>query len=345
MSPQSRRLKSGNLAKLDTLRMNSAGAPLVSVVVPAYNAERTIGASLASIAAQTVTELEVIVVDDGSTDDTVRVAQAAGSRDLRVICQANAGHAAARNTGICAARGRYVAFLDADDLWLPDKLQRQIDEIQRNPKMRALQTGAARVDNELRLLWIEHCRPSADQLWDTLCFRNMPGLMSTLLIERALFEEVGLFDPSLVILQDWDLALRLARVGQLHSIPEILTAYRFHMSQSSNVEIHIEPGLRVLGKLFSDPELPRRIRSREREAYARFYAMLSGGSVKVGQYDRAVHWGLRALRSDPRVAGYLAAFPLRRLRRRRVAADMPEALRFPTAVIEANGAATVSQGS
>src|SRR5262249_39213835 len=119
--------------------MTSADAPLVSVVLPAYNAERTIAASLASIAAQTVTELEVIVVDDGSTDDTIRVAKSTDRGDLRVISQANAGHAAARNTGVSAARGRYVAFLDADDLWLPEKLERQMDEIRRNSRKRALQ--------------------------------------------------------------------------------------------------------------------------------------------------------------------------------------------------------------
>src|SRR5207302_7680764 len=104
------------------------------------------------------------------------------------------------------------------------------------PHVRAIQTGAARVHNDLNVLWIETCRPSRDPLWDTLCFRNMPGLMSTLLAERSLLDEVGRFDPSLVILQDWDLAIRLAGKGQLHSLPDVLSAYRFHAtSQSANV--------------------------------------------------------------------------------------------------------------
>lgn len=312
--------------------------PLVSVVVPAYNAQYTLPASIASIEAQTMSDLEIIVVDDGSNDATAEVAQSSGSGRARVITQTNSGHAAARNTGIEAAQGKYVAFLDADDLWLPDKLEQQLDEIGRNPGIRAMQTGAARVDNHLNVLWVEECRPSRDPLWDTLCFRNLPGLMSTLLLERSLLDEVGGFDPSLVILQDWDLAIRLARKGQLHSLAGALSAYRFHAaSQSANVEIHIEPGLRVLQRVFADPELPTAIRERRREAYARFYAMLSGGAVKVGRYPYAAYWAGRALASSPRVSGYLVSFPLRRLRRRGRAATMPKALQLPSAVIDANG--------
>src|SRR5689334_21096641 len=107
----------------------------ISVVVPAYNAARTLPATAASIRAQTLQPLEVIVVDDGSADDTVAVAHALGLPGLRVVSQANAGHAAARNTGVAEARGRYVAFVDADDLWLPDKLALHLAEIERHPEI------------------------------------------------------------------------------------------------------------------------------------------------------------------------------------------------------------------
>jgi glycosyltransferase involved in cell wall biosynthesis len=306
----------------------------VSAVVPAYNATRTLPATIASIRSQSVEVLEIIVVDDGSKDDTLELARSLGAR---VITQANAGHAAARNTGIAAAEGRYVAFLDADDLWLPDKLERQLDEIRRNPEIRALQTGAARIDDELRLLWIERCERSKDQLWDTLYFRNMPALMSTLMVERELLEEVGGFDSSLVILQDWDIAIRLAQRGQLHSLPDVLSAYRYYgTSQSADVDIHVKPGLRVLEKVFADPRLPAEVRARRRRAYARFYAMLCGGSIRIKSPRSAVYWGFKALRTDPRVADYIAAFPRRRLSRRRTAAEMPPSLPFPPAVVEAN---------
>ena len=230
-----------------------------------------------------------------------------------------------------------MAFLDADDLWLPDKLGRQLEEIRRDPRVRALQSGAARVDDELRVLWVEPCRGSQDQLWDALSFQNMPALMSTLLAERSLLEEVGGFDPSLVILQDWDLAIRLARRGQLHSVPDVLSAYRyFGTSQSANVEIHIEPGLRILDRLFAEDELPPAIRTRKREVYARFYAMLCGGSVRVRSPRSVVHWGVKAVKADPSVTRYIAEFPRRRLARRRRAARMPRRLPLPARVVEAN---------
>ena len=306
----------------------------VSVVVPAYNAVRTLPATIASIEAQTVRPLEIIVVDDGSKDATAELAESLGARS---ITQENAGHAAARNTGVRAAQGRYVAFVDADDLWLPEKLEQQLAHIASNPQIRGLQTGAARVDDDLRLLWIEECDPGDDQLLDAVLFRNMPALMSTLLVERELFEEVGGFDASLIILQDWDLAIRLARKGQLHSLRPALSAYRyFDTSQSANVDIHVEPGLRVLDRLFADPDLPARVRERRSAVYARFYAMLCGGSVRIKSPREAAHWGLKALRTDPSVARYIFAFPRRRIARRRQAAALPSALPLPQAVLDAN---------
>lgn len=313
---------------------SDSAARSVSVVVPAYNAVRTLPATIASIESQTVRPLEIIVVDDGSADATADLARSLGAR---VITQANAGHAAARNTGIEAARGRWVAFLDADDLWLPDKLERQLAEIERSPGIRGIQTGAARVDDALTLLWVEPCERSDDQLADTVFFRNMPALMSTLLVERELLQEVGGFDPSLVILQDWDLAIRLAQRGQLHPLPDVLSAYRyFETSQSANVTIHVEPGLRVLEKVFADPGLPAAIRARKRAAYARFYAMLCGGSVRIKNPRSVAYWGYKAIRTDPSVVGYIAGFPRRRLARRRRKAAMPPALPFPAVVLEAN---------
>jgi glycosyltransferase involved in cell wall biosynthesis len=313
--------------------------PTVSVVVPAYNAVRTLPAALESVALQTFRDFEIVVVDDGSTDATAEVARSLGAPNLRVVSQINAGHAAARNTGIQTARGRYVAFLDADDLWLPDKLARQLAELRARPGVRALQTGAARVDDGLNMLWDEPCRDSRDALWETLCFQNMPALMSTLMVDKSLLQEVGGFDATLVILQDWDLAIRLARVGQLHSMTDVLSGYRFHPgSQSADVDVHIAPGHRVLEKQFSDPELPARIRRRRNAVYARFYTMLCGGAVKAGRLGYAGYWGCKALRCDPRMAGYILRFPARRLNRRRRTASAPDMV-WPPSVLAANRSA------
>ena len=291
--------------------------PLVSVVIPAYNAERTLNATLASVLGQTVTEIEVLVVDDGSTDGTAVVAHSFGDPRLRVLHQANAGHASARNAGIAAARGAYIAVVDADDLWLPEKLERQLAVLRRHPGLRALHGSAVHVDDSLRPLFIGRCPNGKNELFDVLCFRGLPGFMCTLIAERGLLEEVGCFDPALIILQDWELAIRLARRGELYSTSDPMVLYRVHATnQSKQIDLHIEPGERILADLFADPTLAPDIVARRRYVYARFYAMLCGGAFSLGRRRYAALWARRAIASDPRVIAYLASLPLRRFEKR-----------------------------
>ena len=291
--------------------------PAVSVVIPAYNAQRTIRETLASVVAQTVDELEVIVVDDGSTDGTSAAVEALGDRRISVLHQANAGHAAARNTGIASARGRYLAFIDADDLWLANKLERQLQVLERDPQIRALQCAVVFVDDTLAPMFVGDSVEGPNQLFDVLCFRGLPGMMSTLIVERTLFDELGGFDPSLIILQDWELAIRLARRGALYSIRDPLALYRIHAgNQSKTIQLQVEPGERVLARVFEDPSLPPEIAARRRYVYARFYAMLCGGALQVHRFSEVGLWARKALASDPRVIDYLASLPVRRLRRR-----------------------------
>ena len=290
----------------------------VSVVIPAYNASRTLAQTLRSICAQTYEQLDVIVVDDGSTDGTAAVAASFGDPRVRVITQANAGHAAARNTGIAAATSRYVAFLDADNLWLPDKLERQISWLRRRPTSRALQSGTYFVRDDLAVLYAEPCISSSDPLLDSLTFRNLPDVMSTLVAERGLLQEIGGFDESLRILQDWDLAIRLARHGQLNSLADPLSAYRLHSrNQSRDVALHIAPGLRILERIFSDPDLPPHIRCHRRLIYARFYTMLCGGELQYRHWAGAARWASKAVSTHPTTLGYMLSMPARSRRRRR----------------------------
>ena len=295
--------------------------PAASVVIPAYNAERTLLASMRSVLAQTMGDLELAVVDDGSDDQTAEVARSIPDPRVRVLSQPNAGAAAARNTGIRAARGKYVAFLDSDDLWLADKLERQLNVFEHNPDVIAVQTSVYFVDPALRMLSVERCRPAPNVLLQFLHFEGLPGLMSTLVVRRAIFDEIGGgCDESLAILEDWDLAIRLARHGQVVSLPEPLVLYRQHPgNRSHDLQLHVEPGHRVLKRLFADPALPADVRSRKSRIYARFYLMLMGGALRERDWRQVVYWGARAASADPRALGYLARLPERRLRRAREA--------------------------
>ncbi len=290
--------------------------PLVSVVVPAYNAARTLSATVESILAQTERDLEVIVVDDGSSDGTVEVARAVDDERVRVVVRENAGASAARNTGIAEATGTWVAFLDSDDVWVPVKLERQLAYVAAHPDVHAVQTGAFFVDNNLQVRYERRCKPSRDALWESLLFQNLPSFPSTLMIRRSKLDEIGPFDTSLEILEDWELAIRASRFCNLQSIEEPLSLYRTHPgNRSLDIGIHLAPGLLVLDRLFADPGLPERVRAGRRRVYAHLYTMLAGGAFKVGDYDDCRRWAMKALRYDPRSIRYMVELPVRRMRR------------------------------
>jgi glycosyltransferase involved in cell wall biosynthesis len=232
------------------------------------------------------------------------------------VVQGNGGAAAARNTGIAEARGTWVAFLDSDDLWLPVKLERQLAYVAAHPEVHAVKTGVFVVDDDLQVLHVRRCTPSRDALWETLLFQNLPGIASTLMIRRSKLAEIGSFDTSLEILEDWEMAIRLSRFCNLRSIEEPLSLYRFHPgNRSLNLDIHVAPGLAVLERLFAEPGLPERVQAGRRLVYAHLYTMLAGGAFKVGRYRDCCCWAVKAVRSDPRSIRYMAELPVRRIGR------------------------------
>lgn len=296
--------------------------PLVSAVVPAYNASRTVVDAVNSILTQTVGDLEVIVVDDGSQDDTADVVRSIDDPRVSLIEKQNAGASSARNAGLRAARGRYVAFLDADDLWLPSKLERQLEVLEGNDGVYAVQSGAVMVDDDMRPLSVRRCRPWKDALWDVLMFENLPAFSSTFIADRERLLERDGFDTSLVILEDWELSIHAVRHWNFQSIIDPLTLYRTHPgNRSIDVPLHIEPGEKVLARLFSDPSMPPEILARKRRVYARFYTMLAGGAFRCQRWSEWIRWTGRALRTDPLTLGYMLEMPLRRLRRRPSVSD------------------------
>jgi glycosyltransferase involved in cell wall biosynthesis len=294
-----------------------SGVPLVSVVIPAYNSARTIRDTVWSALRQENVQVEVIVVDDGSSDDTADVVAGIEDPRVRLVRQPNGGAPSARNTGIQHAVGDWVAFLDSDDLWVAHKLRTQLDALAAFPGGFAAQASAYLVDDNLKVLQIRRCVQPENNLLTFLRFQNLPAAASSWLVRRDVLEQVGSFDPELAILEDWDLSIKLARYGDPLNMEEPLTLYRQHPgNRSLNLDIHIDSGFRVLARLFADPTLPPDIRAREREIYARFYTMLCGGALRSGRWRACSYWGLRALRTDPRMLAYIGAFPLRRLRRR-----------------------------
>lgn len=207
---------------------------LVSVIVPAWNAGATIDATLTSARAQSYRDLEIIVVDDGSRDDTVARVRAHAALDprVRLIEQQNAGVAAARNTAIAAAQGSLVAPLDADDLWRSDKIALQVARLDRAGDDTGLAyCWFALIDGEDRILLCDPPRHDEGDVRIQMCRRNLVGNGSSPLIRRAVLDRIGGYDPSLRArggqgCEDYDLYLRIAAVSHFAVVPDILVGYR-----------------------------------------------------------------------------------------------------------------------
>jgi GT2 family glycosyltransferase/peptidoglycan/xylan/chitin deacetylase (PgdA/CDA1 family) len=206
----------------------AADTPEVTVVVPTRNRRRKLGVTLAGVLRQRAVSLEVVVVDDGSEDGTREAVLAIGDERIRVLRHPESrGVAAARNAGIDAARGAWVAFLDDDDLWAPDKLRRQLDAAQAAGTAFAW-AWAIHVDELGRPLLVDE-GSAPEALADRLRARNViPAGASNLLVRREALEAAGGFRPELMHFADWDLWKRLAEAGVGTVVPQPLVAYVEH---------------------------------------------------------------------------------------------------------------------
>jgi glycosyltransferase involved in cell wall biosynthesis len=201
--------------------------PRVTCVIPVFNGERFLGEALDSALAQAYPAVEVLVVDDGSTDRTRATVEARGDR-VRYLWQPNAGPAAARNAGIAAATGAFISFLDSDDLWHAEKLARQIARFQARPE---LDLCVTHVQN----FWMPEVAEEARRLRDGRHTRPLPGYSSvTLVARRALCEAIGVFDSSLQHGDDTEWFVRAEEHGAVAELlPEVLVRRRLHADNRS----------------------------------------------------------------------------------------------------------------
>lgn len=226
--------------------------PLVSVVIPTYNYGHFLASAVRSALEQTWVAREVIVVDDGSTDNTPEVLRAFG-RDVRVIRKVNAGLSAARNTGIEAATGAFIAILDADDVWMAHKLERQLAVFRDLPDTGIVSCAAHQVDADGNRLQLLPCPSTAEphRLRRELAFRNVVSGGSAALVRRECFELVGRFDESLRSSEDWDMWLRIARHFPIRFVNEPLVSIRVtgdNMSGVRHADRMLANELRVIDK-------------------------------------------------------------------------------------------------
>jgi glycosyltransferase involved in cell wall biosynthesis len=278
--------------------------PLVTVVMPAFNTERYIGESLASIRDQTMRDVEVIVIDDGSTDRTLREAEAfATTLDLTILQQKNAGPSAARNKGIRQARGRYCAFLDADDIMLPELLATQTAMFEAHPEMGLVLTDVTTFDERGVIhaaRWGFAERRDGTPL-DRLAVENFVTT-SAAMAPTARLIEVGLFPEDRRVAEDYDLWLRLAARWPIGLIATPLVRYRYTGgSLSADKMFSARAALEVIEAFWSqNPTYRLKHQDVLHRSMARHLTTAGGAAALRGNRGTALQYLLRALSHEPR---------------------------------------------
>lgn len=289
--------------------------PLVSVIIPNFNYAHYLTQAVDSVLAQTYLNLEIMVVDDGSTDDSEATLRNYGSR-VRWISQQNQGVAAARNLGVSQTTGEFVAFLDADDLWLPAKLEQQVKRFAADPDLGLVHCGVEEIDEAGA-----HLRFRDDGLegWvakDLILFNRgvILGGGSGLIVPRAEFEAVGGFDTLLSTSADWDLFYRLAFRRRVGFVRAPLLKYRVHGSNMHrNVRAMEHDMLIGYEKAFSSDN--DEVRALRRRCYGNLHMVLAGSFFRAGQKTDFARHAFKSLWLTPGNFKALLGYPLRIYRR------------------------------
>ncbi len=299
--------------------------PVVTVVVPSYNAEGFIEETLQSVLGQSVQAVEVIVVDDGSTDRTCEIASRLDPR-VRVIQQSRAGVCVARNRGLEEARGRFICFLDHDDVWHPEKLAVQLKLFAHDSELALVNTAAT--------LWAQDLNgqfPPAATVLETAPSPEVDSyrsgwiyhhllvesfiLTSTAMLRVEAVREVGAFDPQLPYSEDWDLWFRLSRKWRFAKLQGAFVLYRQHASQGSRVHRDVDYRTQLLERAvatwgLSSPDGQSHGARAVWRRIGHFHAGYGRECLQAGEVLRATRSFWRAWRCDPltpKYMGYLVA--------------------------------------
>ena len=248
-------------------------SPTISVVMPAFNAAQHIRQSIQSVLEQTFDDWDLIVIDDGSTDETAAVAGSFSDSRIRCLSRENGGQAAARNTGIVNTHGEYIAFLDADDLWLPEKLDRQLEIARRTSADVVYCDGYVFFDTDREergdfFAVVPGLKDGATMTPLLYQYNRIATLAA--MVKRDVVESVGLFDESRLFqnCEDYDLWLRLARAGKtFYGMPDKLMRYRRHESSTTHRDSRMLRPMIEVAKKHSDAVDEKTARARIRGLY------------------------------------------------------------------------------
>ncbi len=274
--------------------------PEISVIIPTFNRENLLSQSIKSILSQSYQDFEIIVVDDASTDNTRKIVESFNVDKIRYIRhKKNKGGAIARNTGIKTAKGKYIAFQDSDDRWLPMKLEKQIKIFENSPpEIGLVYTGLWKIKGDKKIYIPSGANKKDGDVYKELLKRNFVAA-PTILVSKRFLDKAGMFDKRLSRLQDWELAINLSRYCKFKYInkPLVISSYTSN-SISSDREALIESFKIILAKYFKDISKNKKLLS---DYYFRISVNLcSNGEVREGKkyLKKAFHacfWNIKIL--------------------------------------------------
>ncbi|EKE97146.1 MULTISPECIES: glycosyltransferase [unclassified Tolypothrix] len=265
--------------------------PLISVVLPVFNGAKTISETVQSVLNQTFVNWELIIINDGSQDSTLDIIEKFESAEprLRIFSYPNAGLAASRNRGIALSLGEYISFIDADDLWTPNKLKSQLTALQEQSKAFVAYSWTDYIDANGKFVKSGGHTTDTGDVYQKLLLWNFIENGSNPLVRKEVFDTVGGFDESLSAAEDWDMWLRLAARYEFVVIPEVQVLYRLSMnSMSANLKRQESTCLTVINKAFAAPRAES-LGHLKKHTISNIYKYLTFRSLEVDP-DKVDRW-------------------------------------------------------
>jgi glycosyltransferase involved in cell wall biosynthesis len=278
--------------------------PLVSVIIPTYNRADLLPEAIRSVLSQTITDFELIIVDDGSSDDTRQLVETFADPRIRYIYQENKGISGAMNTGLGAARGDYIARLDSDDRWLPTILAEQLAIFEAHPEIGIVYAKAQAMDINGNPMAQTLGAPGhfPGQTFKSLLYGDFGSAISTL-VRRECYERIGGYDTHLKANEDWDVWIRLARYYPFYFLDQVLANFRYHPGRSTASSLFgdvLLSRLRPLDKAFAEPDLPTDILDVKPLAYRNAHMDIALRWMGVKNNQQARHHFAQAMRVSGR---------------------------------------------
>jgi len=265
--------------------------PLVSVIIPTFNRADMILRAVSSVLQQTYECFEVIIVDDGSNDSTDSIfGNFNDSRVSYIRHNINRGGSAARNTGIELSQGEYIAFLDSDDEWLPEKLEKQVKLLLRaSLNTGAVYTGLAYVANDASKRGVRSPEAQGD-IRERILYTNCVGPVSSGIIRRECFEKIGVFDESLPSCQDWDMWIRISKLYLFDYVKDPLVVYHLHQNKiTMNAASKAIGHQMILSKYYSEICRNKVCHARHRFVIGHYLARAGRTHSAISNFTRAIY--------------------------------------------------------